>query len=152
MWLPAMCPPLQRRNVEWSSSATGRGAADKAESLARCKSSYRQLPVFGRLAYPERAEATEHDMPGCRSPSCPAAVLAAVGTIRGASKLGGRNITEYLQPRNVTPREIVIRGQTREADPHSSVGKADDAVEETGASTRRAAGVWGPASKERFSE
>jgi hypothetical protein len=32
------------------------------------------------------------------------------------------------------------------------VGKADDAVEETGASTRCTAGVWGSASKERFSE
>src|SRR5215475_14811289 len=75
------------------------GAADKAESPAGCKSPYRQLPVFGRLAYPERVEATMHDVPGCRSPSCPAGVIAAVGTIRGASKLGGRNITEYLHPR-----------------------------------------------------
>src|SRR5215468_616030 len=84
------------------------GAADKAESLTGCKSLYRQLPVFGRLAYPERAEATKHGVPGCKSPSCPAVGVAAVGTIRGASKLGGRNITEYLQPRNATPREVVI--------------------------------------------
>src|SRR5512138_3048197 len=53
------------------------GAADKAESPAGCKSPYRQLPVFGRLAYPERVEATKHDVPGCRSPSCPAGVVAA---------------------------------------------------------------------------
>src|SRR5262249_36091124 len=79
---------------------SGRGAADKAESLAGCKSPYRQLPVFGRLAYPGRAAATTHERPGRKSPSCPAAVFAAVGTIRGASKLGGRNITKYLQPRN----------------------------------------------------
>ena len=51
------------------------GVADKAESLTGCKSLYRQLPVFGRLAYPERAEVTEHDMPGGKSPGCPAAVL-----------------------------------------------------------------------------
>ena len=127
-------------------------AADKAENLAGCKSPYRQLPVFGRLAYPERAEVTKHDVPGRRSPDCPAAVFAAVGTIWGASKLGGRNITKYLQPRNATPREVVIRGQTREADPTLDMGKADGAVEETGASTRSTAGAWGPASKKRFSE
>jgi hypothetical protein len=50
------------------------GAADKAESLTGCKSLYRQLPVFGRLAYPGRAEVTKHDMPGRKSPGCPAAV------------------------------------------------------------------------------
>ena len=50
------------------------GVADKAESLTGCKSLYRQLPVFGRLAYPERAEVTKHDMPGRKSPGCPAAV------------------------------------------------------------------------------
>ena len=127
------------------------GAADKAESLAGCKSPYRQLPVFGRLAYPMRGEATNRVLLGRKSPGCPAAVFAAVGTIWGASKLGGRNITKYLQPRNATPREIVIRGQTREADPTLDLGKADGAVEETGASTRSTAGVWGPASKERFS-
>jgi hypothetical protein len=61
----------------------GRGAADKAENLAGCESPYRQLPVFRRLAYPVRAAATKHDRPGCKSPSCPAVVLAAVGTIPG---------------------------------------------------------------------
>src|SRR5262249_17795020 len=59
---------------------------------------------------PYRAEATKHERPGCRSPSCPAAVFAAVGTIRGASKLGGRNITKYLHPRKQDLREVVIRG------------------------------------------
>src|SRR5215510_12746713 len=101
----------------------GRGAADKAESLAGCKSPYRQLPEVGRLAYPGRAAATKHDVPGRRSPGCPAAVFAAVGTIWGASKFGGRNITEYLQPRNATPREVVIRGQTRGADPFATWGR-----------------------------
>src|SRR5262249_48293482 len=43
------------------------------------------------------------------SPGCPAVVLAAVGTIRGASKLGGRNITKYLHPRNIALREVVRR-------------------------------------------
>jgi hypothetical protein len=77
------------------------GAADKAGSLAGCKTLYRQLPGFGRLAYPVRAEATKHDVPGRRSPGCPAGVFAAVGTTWGASKLGGRNITKYLHPRKL---------------------------------------------------
>src|SRR5215510_11538855 len=63
------------------------GAADKAECLTGCKSLYRQLPVFGRLAYPGRAAATKHERLGRKSPSCPAAVLAAVGTIRGRANL-----------------------------------------------------------------
>ena len=88
----------------------GEKAADKAESLAGCKSLYRQLPVFGRLAYPVRAEVTKHDMPGRKSPGCPAAVFAAVGTTWGASKLGGRNITKYLHPRNMALREVVFAG------------------------------------------
>src|SRR5262249_47229341 len=57
--------------------------------------------------HPVCAEVTKHNRPGCRSPSCPAAVFAAVGTTRGASKLGGRNITEYLHPRNTALREVV---------------------------------------------
>jgi len=129
----------------------GRGAADKAESLAGCKSPYRQLPVFGRLAYPGRAAATTHERPGRKSPSCPAAVFAAVGTIRGASKLGGRNITKYLQPRKHALREVVRRIEAGSR-PYPSMGKADDIVEETGESTRCTAGVWGPASKHRLSE
>src|ERR1035438_1394838 len=80
-------------------------AADKAENLAGCKSLYRQLPVFGRLAYPVRAEVTKHDMPGRKSPGCPVAICTAVGTIWGVSKLGGRNIKEYLQPSKTRTRE-----------------------------------------------
>ena len=44
-----------------------RGAADKAANLERCKSSYRQLPGFGRLACPLHGEVTNHDGRGCRS-------------------------------------------------------------------------------------
>ena len=128
------------------------GAADKAESLAGCKSPYRQLPVFGRLAYPERAEATKHDRPGRRSPSCPAAVFAAVGTIRGASKLGGRNITKYLQPRNASCEKSLFADIDAASRPFHYLGKADDTVEGTGASTRCTAGVGDPASKDRLSE
>ena len=48
------------------------GAADKAANLERWKSFLCQLPVFGRIAYPVRAEVTKHDMPGCKSLGCPA--------------------------------------------------------------------------------
>jgi hypothetical protein len=58
-------------------------AADKAENLTGCKSLYRQLPVFGRLAYPERVEVTKHDMPGRKSPGCPVAIRS------GRDDLGG---------------------------------------------------------------
>src|SRR6516162_8810520 len=112
------------------------GAADKAESLAGCKSPYRQLPVFRRLAYPMRGEATNRVLLGRKSPGCPAAVLAAVGTIWGASKLGGRNITKYLHPRNTSLREVVIRGINADCRPNLRLGKADDTVEETGESSR----------------
>ena len=37
------------------------GAADKAANLERWKSFFCQLPVFGRIAYPVRAEETKHD-------------------------------------------------------------------------------------------
>ena len=83
---------MKKRGQEERSSRQGR-------SLAGCKCPYRQLPVFGRLAYPMRGEATNRVLLGRKSPGCPAGVFAAVGTIWGASKLGGRNIMKYLQPR-----------------------------------------------------
>jgi hypothetical protein len=65
------------------------GAADKAANLERWKSFFCQLPVFGRIACPVRAEATTHVLLGRKSLGRPAGVFAAVGTIWGASKLGG---------------------------------------------------------------
>jgi hypothetical protein len=59
---------------------------------------------------------------------------------------------KYLHPRNPVLREVVIRGEDAESRPTYLVGKADDAVEETGESTRRAAGERDPASKEGLSE
>jgi len=41
-----------------------------------------------------RAKVTTHVLLGCKSLSCPAGELAAVGTIWEASKLGGLNITK----------------------------------------------------------
>ena len=46
----------------------------------------------------------------------PARVLAAVGTIWEASKLGGLNVKEYLQPRNDHAKKSFWR-RKREADP-----------------------------------
>jgi hypothetical protein len=54
-------------------SEEGRGAVDNTANLARCKSLRRQLPVYGRLAYPVRAEATKHVLPGRKSPGRPTA-------------------------------------------------------------------------------
>jgi hypothetical protein len=51
----------------------GWGAVDNAANLARCKSLRRQLPVFGRLGYPVRAEATKHVLPGRKSLGRPTA-------------------------------------------------------------------------------
>src|SRR5262249_11907208 len=91
----------------------------------------------------------------CSDVNAPAAlreVFAAVGTIWGASKLGGRNITKYLQPRNSSPHEVVSSGMTAGSRPIFPLGKADGTVEATGASTRCSAGVGDPASKNRLLE
>lgn len=131
--------------IEERSSRQGR-------SLAGCKSPHRQLPVFGRLAYPMRGEATNRVLLGRKSPGCPAGVFAAVGTIWGASKLGGRNITKYLQPRKSSPARSRFKRDSCGKPTHFPLGKADGTVEETGASTRCTAGVGDPASKNRLLE
>jgi hypothetical protein len=84
------------------------GAADKAANLERWKSFFCQLPVFGQIAYPVRAEATKHDKPGCKSLGCPAEIFAAVGAIWEASKLGGLNIKKCLQPREIARGKIAF--------------------------------------------
>jgi hypothetical protein len=85
---------LKWRGLEPSSrfAIEALGAADNAANLERWKFFLCQLPVFGRIAYPVRAEATKHDKPGCKSLGCPAEIFAAVGATWEASKLGGLNI------------------------------------------------------------
>src|SRR5712692_5629346 len=100
--------PATRESQAGPYGVAERGAADKAANLTRWKSLCRQLPVFGRLAYPVRAEATKHVLPGCKSLGRPVAVRAAVGTIWETSKFGGLNIMEYLQPRKAGPRKVVF--------------------------------------------
>src|SRR5262245_49970003 len=124
----------------------------QGRSLAGCKSPHRQLPVFGRLAYPMRGEATNRVLLGRKSPGCPAGVFAAVGTIWGASKLGGRNITKYLQPRKSPLARSRFKRDNCGKPTHFPLGKADGTVEETGVSTRCTAGVGDPASKNRLLE
>jgi hypothetical protein len=124
----------------------------QGRSLAGCKSPHRQLPVFGRLAYPMRGEATNRVLLGRKSPGCPAGVFAAVGTIWGASKIGGRNITKYLQPRKSPLARSRFKRDNCGKPTHFPLGKADGTVEETGVSTRCTAGVGDPASKKRLLE
>src|SRR5262249_49602340 len=85
-------------------------------------------------------------------PGCPAGVFAAVGTIWGASKLGGRNITKYLQPRKSPLARSRFKRDNCGKPTHFPLGKADGTVEETGVSTRCTAGVGDPASKNRLLE
>jgi hypothetical protein len=68
--------PMNHSNKDGKLSAEsgeGRGAVDNAANLARCKSLRRQLPVYGRLVDPVRAEATKHVLPGCQSLGRPTA-------------------------------------------------------------------------------
>ena len=58
--------------TSYGSVSEALGAADKAANLERWKSFFCQLPVFGQIACPVRAEATTHDKPGCKSLGCPA--------------------------------------------------------------------------------
>ena len=73
---------------------TGSGAAVKAANLGRWESSFRQLPGFGRKAYPLQGEVTSPDRRGRRSHGRPASQDARVGATGVASKLVGLNISE----------------------------------------------------------
>jgi hypothetical protein len=72
----------------------GFGAAVKAANLGRWKSSLRQLPGFGRKAYPLQGEVTSPDRRGRKSHGRLASQDARVGAIGVASKLVGLNISE----------------------------------------------------------
>jgi hypothetical protein len=72
----------------------GWGAADKAANLGRCKSSFRQLPGFGRIAYPLQGEVTSSDRRGCKSHGCQAPIKREVGATGVASKPVGLNISK----------------------------------------------------------
>ena len=78
--------------------------------------------------------------------------VVSVGATWVASKLGGLNIKECLQPREKFPCGSRCTGELRESRPCQTGGKAGVLWEETGESTRGDAGVWGQASKERHAE
>jgi hypothetical protein len=113
---------------------------------------YHQLPEFGWLAYPVRAEATKHVLPGRKSPGCPAAVCAAVGTIWGARKLGGLNIKKYLPLRNRGPQEVVSSGSKAGSRPGSLRGRPMTQGKKQVYAHCGTAGVWDQTSKERYAE
>ena len=75
-------------------AGTEGGAADKAADLEGCKSRRRQLPGFGRQAYPLHGEVTTRDMRGRKSHGRPASQDARVGATGVASKPVGLNISE----------------------------------------------------------
>jgi len=84
-------PPCNRKSRTGNPSPTaGRArslsqrSSRQGRSLAGCKSPHRQLPVFGRLAYPMRGEATNRVLLGRKSPGCPAGVFRS-----GRDDLGG---------------------------------------------------------------
>jgi hypothetical protein len=54
----------------WEPELVERGAADKAANSGRCEFSFRQLPGFGRIAWPLQGEVTSPDRRGCKSHGC----------------------------------------------------------------------------------
>jgi hypothetical protein len=114
---------------------------------------YRQLPEFGRIAYPVRAEATKHVLPGRKSPGCPEAVCAAVGTTWGARKLGGLNIKKYLPLRNYRPARSRLKRITSGKPTQASIGEGRrHRWKKQVYALCGTAGVWDQTSKERYSE
>jgi hypothetical protein len=99
-----------------------------------------------------RAEATKHVLPGCKSLGRPVAVCTAVGTTWGASKLGGLNIKEYLQPRKAAPWKVVFAGKKQEADLLCFWGRPMHEGRNRQMHFVKPAVAWDQAPEERFAE
>ena len=87
-----------------------------------CKSGKVKVPFpsitcIGRIAYPERAEVTKHDMPGRKSLGCPVGKLAAVGAIWETTQTQRPEHNEMSASSKTSPRKSRVRGSKREADP-----------------------------------
>src|SRR5258708_11634230 len=128
------------------------GAADKAANLERWKSFLCQLPVFGQIAYPVRAEATKHDKPGCKSLGCPAEKFRS-----GRSDLGGEQTRrpehkEMSATSRISPRKNRVRGYQREADLKSVLGRPMTPRKKQANALGGTVGVGDQASGGRFSE
>jgi hypothetical protein len=114
---------------------------------------YRQLPEFGRLAYPVRAEVTKHVLPGRKSPGCPAAVRAEVGTTCGATQTWRPEHKEIsAAPKFPARMKSFQADNSREADPSLDWGRPMTQRKKQVNARCGTAGVRDQASKERFSE
>ena len=71
---------------------------------------------FGHVAIPQFEGVTPRPLRGVRGPAA-RCVNAAVGAVRGLSKYGSLNITEWLQPRNWVPTGKPRRGEISHAEP-----------------------------------
>jgi hypothetical protein len=98
-----------------------------------------------------RAEATKHVLPGRKSLGCPAAVCAAVGATWEASKIGGLNIKECLQPRK-HPRGKVVFADLAGSRPSLSGGRPMTQGKKQAYALCGTAVVGDQASEERFTE
>ena len=105
------------------------------------------ITCIGRIAYPERAEVTKHDMPGRKSLGCSVGKLAAVGAIWETTQTQRPEHNEMSASSKTSPRKVALAERNGKPT-HSVLGKADDIEEETGRSTRwdrrgRGPGIWG---------
>src|SRR6516225_9038640 len=96
------------------------------------------ITCIGRIAYPERAEVTKHDMPGRKSLGCSVGKLAAVVAIWETMQTQRPEHNEMSASSTTSPRKVAFAEQNGKPT-HSVLGKADDIGEETGISTR-----WDP--------
>jgi hypothetical protein len=109
--------------------------------------------LYRRIAYPERAEVTKHDMPGRKSLGCPVGRLAAVGAIWETTQTQRPEHNEMSASSKTSPRKVAFAERNGKPT-HSVLGKADDTGEETGISTRwdrrgRGPGIWGKICRDR---
>src|SRR5215469_11028605 len=122
-------------------------------NLARCESSFRQLPVVGRIAYPMRAKVTTHVRLGHKkSLGCPVSL-----TCSGRNDLGGKQTVrpehnEIAATSKTSPRKIVF-AETSEKPTNSPFWEG----RRHGGRTRQMhsmglAGVRAQAAQDRFAE
>ena len=80
---------------------------------------------FGRLAYPTYGEVTNYTMLGSKSHGGHTTMVVSVGATWVASKLGGLNIKECLQPRESFRAEVAVRVNCGRADPVKPGGRPE---------------------------
>ena len=66
------------------------------------------ITCIGRIAYPERAEVTKHDMPGRKSLGCPVGRLAAVGAIWETTQTQRPEHNEMSASSKTSPRKVAF--------------------------------------------